>query len=242
MITAHIVKELVDVSGAPLASKAVYVAGMFKQPTSLEALARDIGTDPDRVAKHCRALERLGWMRFVRSGRQVRPETIVPHDVEARIAVDIRREVSVSPFKGEATTIFFIEWLVAPGVRLIVHARPDFLCNDETGYNLEYDIFAPDYAWAIEYHGDQHFGPTTRYPSKDAFIDRHKRDLRKIYLSNQNGIRLSVVHNQILTLEGVLGVIPRDVPLRALNPRGPVILTLEDLGREVAGNQGWDRE
>ena len=107
---------------------------------------------------------------------------------------------------------------------------------------MEYDIYVPEFYWAIEYHGDQHFGPTQRYQGDRAFVERYKRDLRKAQLSKDNNIRLSVVHNRVLTLGGILEVIPDDVPRRVFDPKGPVILTLEELGREVARNQDWDRE
>lgn len=180
-------------------------------------------------------------MRLTRKGKRIQPDALVPRDIETLISKDIRKVVEVSPFKGETTTAFFVEWIVAPDVQLILHARPDFLRNKDTGQNLEYDIFAPDYKWATEYHGDQHYGVTTRYPDKDEYIDQIKRDRMKIHLSDSNGIRLSVVNNRNLNLDGILKVIPKDIPLRVFDARGPVILTLEELGFEIAGNQGWDR-
>lgn len=241
-LATWIIEEITDASGPSPAAKAIYIASMFKRPASMDALARVVGIKSRYVIGRCRELEGTGWLRIVRDGKKLRPEALVPPDIEERIAGEIRRVVEISPFKGEATTIFFIEWLVAPSVRLITHARPDFLKNKETNQNLEYDVFAPDYAWATEYQGDQHFGPTSRYPSKDGFIERYKRDVRKARLSDANGIRLSIVHNQILTLGGILGVIPKDVPLRTIDPKGPVVVALEELGREVAGSQDWDRE
>lgn len=241
-LMSRILADLTDAPGLEPASKMVYVIAMMKQPASVQSLAYAAGMDARSVMLHCRQLQSMGWMQLLKDGKQLRPEAVLPYHLEAGIAAEIRSLVCLMPFKGEATTVTFIEWIVAPTVRLLIHARPDFLRNKETNQNLEYDIYAPAYAWATEYHGDQHFGPTTRYPSKDAFIERHKRDLLKLHLSDANGIRLSVVHNQLLTLDGILGVIPIDVPLRAIDPKGPMILMLEELGREVAGNQDWDRE
>jgi len=241
-VATWIIEEVVGTTGPSPAAKAIYAASMFRRPSSIDALAGVVGINSRFVISHCRELERIGWLRLIRDGKRLRPEVLIPPHIEERIATEIRRVVGISPFKGEATTIFFVEWLVAPSVRLVVHARPDFLRNKDTNQNLEYDVFAPDYAWATEYQGDQHFGPTSRYPSKDAFIERYRRDVRKTRLSEANGIRLSIVHNQILTLDGILGVIPKDIPLRVVDPKGPVVLTLEELGREVAGNQDWDRE
>ncbi len=208
----------------------------------MDALARLVKMQPRCVVDHCRDLKEIGWMRLPRKGKRIQPEALVPREIELRLAKEIRKAIEVSPFKGETTTTFFIEWIVAPSVQLILHARPDFLRNKDTGQNLEYDIFAPDYKWATEYHGDQHYGVTTRYPSKDEYIERIKRDQMKVNLSDANGIRLSVANNRNLNLDGILKVIPKDVPLRAFDPKGPMVLTLEQLGFEIAGNQGWDRD
>jgi DNA-binding transcriptional ArsR family regulator len=215
---------------------------MFKQPPCVEALAKQTDLTSRHLGKHLRYLQQLGWVDLIRDGKRLRPVAIVPWDVETMIAAKIRMRVRLSPYKGEEVTAFFVEWIVAPRVRLIRHARPDFLRNQETGQNLEYDIYVPEFYWAIEYHGEQHFGPTQRYQGDRAFVERHKRDLRKAQLSKNNNIRLSVVHNRILTLNGILEVIPNDIPRRVFDPKGPVILTLEELGREVARNQDWDRE
>lgn len=242
IINTLIIESLADSPNLSLAEKAIYVVTMYKQYPSVEALARHTDLTPRHLAKHLRSLQHLGWMDLIKNGTKLKPVAVVPRDVETIIADQIRLKVSLAPYKGEETTALFIEWIVAPEVRLIRHARPDFLRNSETGQNLEYDIYVPRYLWAIEYHGDQHFGPTQRYQGDRAFVERHKRDLRKIQLSKENNIRLSVVHNRILTLEGILEVIPDDVPRRVFDPKGPVILTLEDIAREVARNQDWDRE
>lgn len=242
IINTLIIENLAGVRELPLAEKAIYIVSMFKQPSCIEALAKEAGLGSRHLAKHLRNLQRLGWMDLIKGRNKLRPVALVPRDVETKIAAQIRIRVNLAPFKGEETTALFLEWMVAPRVILIRHARPDFLRNIETGQNLEYDIYVPEFYWAIEYHGDQHFGPTQRYQGDRAFVERYKRDLRKAHLSKDNNIRLSVVHNRVLTLGGILEVIPDDVPRRVFDPKGPVILTLEELGREVARNQDWDRE
>jgi hypothetical protein len=242
VIAGRIIEELVSASEPSPIAKTVYAVSMLKRPSCIDALANGVGINSRYVVNHCRDLERMGWMHLAEDGRRLRPDVLVPPSVEAKLASDIRSLINIAPFKGESTTKFFVEWIVAPTVRLILHARPDFLRNPDTGQNLEYDIFAPDFSWATEYHGEQHFGPSTRYPGDKAFVERHKRDLRKIHLSKANRIRLSVVTYQTLTLEGILGVIPDDVPRRTFDPDGPVIQVLNQIGREIAGNQDWDWE
>jgi len=66
--------------------------------------------------------------------------------------------------------------------------------------------------------------------------------MSRMSLSKENGIRLTVTNNQTLTLRAVLEAIPTNVPRRAFDPQGSVVLTLEQLVREIAGVQDWDRE
>lgn len=238
----RIMTILTDDAGLSAEAKMVYLIAMMKQPASIRALADAARLDHRPIAACCRELQPAEWMRLTEDGRRLKPEAVVPHHVEESLAAEIRSLVSVSAYKGESRIGLFLEWMVAPSVRLIPHARPDFLRNKDTNQNLEYDIFAPDYDWANEYHGDQHYAPTPRYPGKDAFIERHKRDLMKIRLSKENGINLTVTNNQTLTLSAILDTIPSNVPRRAFDPQGPVVVTLEQLGREIAGVQDWDRE
>ena len=219
-IACRILDELANTPGLSPAAKAVYLVAMMVQPRSVRDLATRLSVSPNPLKWHCRELELRGWLRLTGEGRRVRPEAVLPREVEAALASEVRRLISLSPFKGEAATKVFVEWVVAPTVRLVFHARPDSLCNDKTGENLEYDIFAPDYDWATEYHGDQHFGPTTKYPGEKAFIERHQRDLLKLSLSRRNNVRLSIVTCQDLRLEGVCGLSPRTYLGEPLTPRG----------------------
>lgn len=241
-IATRIVEELANAAGPSCLAKTIYIVTMFGEPQSVASLADKVRINERYVATRCRELERLGWLRLVEDGRRLRPEAIVPREVEALLASEARSLVAISPYRGECLTTVFVEWVASPTVQLIYNARPDFLRNEDTGSNLEYDIFAPEYSWAKEYHGDQHFGTTSRYPSEKAFIERIKRDRLKIRLSKEHRIRLSVVTNQDLTLKGILEAIPQDVPRRAFDSTGPMIQTLEQIGKEVAGNQSWDRE
>lgn len=231
-----------NVSGLAPAAKTIYIATMMNQLPSIQALAARTGMDPEPVIKHCKALERLGWLQLIPEGKKLRPAAIVPREVETAVASEVRDLIGISHFKGEETTKAFIDWTVAPTVRLIYGARPSFLLNPETGQNLEYDIFSPKWLWATEYQGDQHFGPTKQYPGEKEFIDRFRRDLLKAQLSKQNKVRLSTVTKHDLTLENILAVIPDDVPRRAFDANGPFVQMLERLGKEIAGRRDRDRD
>lgn len=240
--SSRIIEELTSIQGLAAAAKIVYSVALARRPESLGALAAGVGMYRKTVTKHCHSLESLGWMRLVAKGRGMRPEPLVPRDVEAVLAEEFRAAIAVTAFKGEETTRAFLEWVLAPTVRLIHHARPNLLRNPETGQNPEYDIFAPDYSWAIEYHGDQHFGPTALYQGEQQFIDRFKRDLLKARLSDQHSIRLSIVTKEALRLDSIMQRIPADVPMRTFDHEGPVIQVLDRLGKDLAGRQDIDRE
>lgn len=181
-------------------------------------------------------------MRLTGQGKMFRPAAVVPREVEAKLASEVKAQILLSPFKGEETTKAFVDWIVSPTVRLIFNARPPFLQNTETGQNMEYDIYAEELLWALEYQGDHHFAPTSQYPGDKQFIERVKRDALKAQLSKQNKVRLSTITKQDLTLERILDAIPDDVPRREFDPNGPFIQMLERLGREISGRREWDRE
>lgn len=181
-------------------------------------------------------------MKLIIEGRRLRPIAVLPPELEARLASEVAKAINVSHFKGERTTIAFVDWIVAPDVRLLFGPRPSSLQNPDTGQNMEYDIFAPDWSWATEYQGDQHFGPTQQYPGEKQFIERFRRDLMKANLSKQNHVRLSLVTKHDLTLDRILETLPSDVPRRAFDTGGPFVQMLEKAGREIAGRQDWDRE
>ncbi len=223
-------------------AKAIYLATMMHQPPSIQALATKLGMDRRPVADQCKELVRLGWMQVGVEGAKRPPAAVLPREVEVRLAAETHKLIKLAPYGGEEDTWRFIDWIVAPGVRLVRNARPSFLDNPKTGHKLEYDVFAPDYAWGNEYHGDQHFSPTTQFPGEKEFIERFKRDLLKIHLSKKNNVRLSVITKNDLSLDRVLAAIPADVPRRPFDPKGPYVQMLEKIGREIAGTQDWDRE
>jgi hypothetical protein len=240
-VNIRIVRELAAVSGLTPAAKAVYVTAMTNELTCIQALADKVGLDRRPVLKHCRELEKLGWMQISRNGMALLPAAVVPRPVELRLAAEIRDVIRMSPYKGEATAKALAVWIVSPRVRLIFNARPQFLQNAETGQNLECDIYTPDYSWSGEYQGDQHFGPTEQYPGDKEFVDRFRRDHLKAQLCKQHGITLTPITKHDLTLERMLGLIPERIPRRVFDPNGPIVVVLEQLGREIAKGRDWDR-
>jgi len=72
--------------------------------------------------------------------------------------------------------------------------RPDFLKNEQTGSNLEIDIYNEDLKLAIEYSGKQHYYYTPHFhKNEQAFFDQQYRDNIKEKKCRENGINLIVV-------------------------------------------------
>lgn len=238
----RIIEELTNAKEIDAIGKAVYVTAAMSLAPSIKTLSTKLDVDTRAIARQCRALEGLRWMKLTKDGRCLRPSAVVPPEVEARLAEEARSIILLSPYKGEATTRAFVDWIIAPSVTLVFGARPAFLYNKATKQQLEYDIYAIRLRWALEHHGEQHFEPTRLYPGEKEFIERFKRDRLKLELSKQNNVRLSIATKEDLTLERMLALIPEDIPRRALDPEGPFVQMLEELGKELRGKQDWDRE
>jgi len=240
-VSQRIIHELMNTGGLSATAKATYVATMVHRPSSIQTLAKKVGVDWKTAFRHCKKLEEAGWLKLDAANMARNPAAILPPGVEAMLAIETNTLLDMAHFKGEETTKAFEDWVIAPTVRLIYDSRPPFLVNPETEKRLEFDIFAPDYAWATEYMGDQHFSTTELYPDKNQLRERQKRDLMKVGLCNNNNIRLSVICKRDLTLGKILAAIPPDIPRRCFDPKGPFVQMLEKVGREVAGKLDYDR-
>ncbi len=218
----------------------VYVVAMMHRPGSVSELAEKAQMERKTVAKHCRELQRLGWMKIIDERGRQHPMPILPVEVETRLADEAKKELEVAAYKGEATAKKFLDWLTYPTIQYIDNARPSFLKNPETDQPMELDRFRPpDLAW--EYNGEQHYGTTEKYPSEKAFRDTRKRDLMKEALCLENQVRLIIITKDDLTLERMLGKIPPEL-LRPADMTGPFIGMLDQAGRECARRRDWDRD
>lgn len=236
-IAMRILQELTKVRELSAIDKTIYTVTMLQQPPSIHALSAAAGLHKRTVAEHCAHLEHLGWLQLTKEGFRRQPDAVLPADVEAALAEETRRLMRLASFHGEEDAKRFVDWIVAPTVQLVYNARPSFLENRKTKQKMEYDVFAPDYAWALEHQGDQHFAPTSQYPSEHDFVELHKRDLQKVDLSKKHKIRFSAISCKDLTIERMQAAIPADIPRRAFDPRGPYAQMLERVGKEVAGVQ-----
>lgn len=104
---------------------------------------------------------------------------------------DLRPDLDLSKFrsKGEKTcaqtlmTLFDIPF---------VSVRPSWLCNSETGRNLEIDCYNEDLMLGVEYNGEQHYKPT-KFGDSTQVAQQKKRDRLKRDLCCVQGVLLIVV-------------------------------------------------
>ena len=94
------------------------------------------------------------------------------------------------------------------------NARPAFEVNPETGHLMELDRWYPKYKVAIEFQGLQHYGPTRLYPDREEARKLRARDLMKLGLATEAGVRIIAVHRQDLSLQGMKDLLAPWLPLR----------------------------
>ncbi len=165
--------------------------------------------------------------------------------IEEVLANEVAMAIEMAHFKGEETTKMSFEWICAPSVDFHHDCQTKFLINpgdrteplgmtstprsNKMGYRVSRD----------QYHV---LNPGLLLQQGDQLRERQKRDLMKVGLSQNHGIRLFVVTKHDLSLQKLLPMVPLGVPKRDIDPSGPLIQRLEKIGRECAGSDDWDRE
>ncbi len=104
---------------------------------------------------------------------------------------DIKKRKQIKESKGEkickdvATKLF---------KKPFIKIRPDCLRNDETGRNMELDVYNDDLKLGIEYNGRQHY-EYLPYFHKDynTFLKQKYRDELKLKKCQENGIQVIIV-------------------------------------------------
>lgn len=113
---------------------------------------------------------------------------------------------------------------------IIQNAEIPGLENSETGGQMHYDAYLPDYNVALEFHGPQHDGPTQRFPSVKDYQSQRDRDLKKLGISHELGITVLVVRAQDLHFERLRERLSGLVPLQeSLDDQHHLYLCLKDL-------------
>lgn len=215
---------------------ALYLQIKLAPGRSLSDLKRITGYGRDAIRGQCKRLSNRGWIVVVseRNRKVVYPTT--PHEYQIKVAERYRECLR---FVSRVGQTHMCEWLrILMDVCWIpVNVRPWFLQNPKTGEYLEYDCFLPEpYNIAFEFHGQQHFRTTERFPSEEALGDLQARDHMKVGLSQRHGVELVIVTEQDLSYEGMLTKIPPGVPLKYVDREGPRVKSLESLCQEYAAN------
>ncbi len=225
------------------AQRAIYITVMGRQPKSLSELAKILNVEYKTLKNHCFDLAAKGWLTLSKKGKCIIPRDTLPTAEEAKVAEFVRRTIEAMPYKGEAVAKAIVVWLVAANVPILFNVRPALLKNASTKQALEYDIFIPEWNWAGEYQGDQHYGTTDLFPSADEFVLRFQRDREKAILSRKHEIQLAVISKDELTPTRIDAKIPKEIPRRNYDPKGPVSKLLVQTGRSIASSKNyWDRD
>ena len=99
----------------------------------------------------------------------------------------VREEMSI-PRVGEGwigeTELYYAIRNAFPKTKVVQHTRPDWLGRQHL------DVFIPEYAVALEYHGAQHDEPVEYFGGVAAYHATKRRDVKKKRMCTKNGIRL----------------------------------------------------
>lgn len=107
------------------------------------------------------------------------------------------------------------------------NARPGFLVNPQTGERLELDRFYSP-RLAFEFNGLQHYAKTEKVSQAEVEA-QHQRDLIKAGLCLYRGMQLVIIHDDDLSLQGMIDRLPAGVPRRSLEGHEPLIDLLEGM-------------
>lgn len=94
-------------------------------------------------------------------------------------------------------------------------ARPEFLVNPYTGERLELDRYYPVHKVAFEFNGRQHYQASKKYSRKQVEAQK-RRDAVKRRICKEQGITLVVIHEQDLSLHGMIQKVGTLLPRRSL--------------------------
>lgn len=187
---------------------------------------------------HCGRLAKAGWLRLERrSGHDANAYVVLdPHRAarEAeleRVKIRLEREA----YKGEAVMKELANVQVASN-RFQDNARPGFLVNPLTGERLEFDRWyteglVPGEGVALEFQGRQHYEPTEAFPDPEKQRQQRARDLIKLALAREHGVRVVLIHPEDLTFERLRAKLEGLLPLRELHEEDPVVQYLRTVSR-----------
>ena len=228
------ISAVMRMPGLTAGDKTVYSAAMLEPESTTVSLCEILGKGSGMVSRHCSRLRKAGLVRLVRVGHAFKVLPLIPLEAEKALAAELTERVGFSGYLGEAQSFGWLDTLVWDPDYLDCF-RPGFVRNPLTGRPLEYDRVYPKHRVATEFQGPQHYRLTRMYPNEDELADTRFRDLVKLGLSHEKGIEVIILEPKDLSLKGMLAKIGNLLPLRPYNPEGPLVTTLERLGRRYNG-------
>lgn len=183
------------------------------------------------VRKAIRELENHRWLSLSQTNKFKPIHFTLDNPVLNRQAGEVEAaalRLTEAGYTGEAIMHEFLS-LIVDSNEFEENARPGFLLNPYTDELMEFDRYYPPRV-AFEYNGPQHYGPTERYPNKEAAWKQEGRDLMKIGICVRRGITLITLHAEDLRLERIRQKVDGLLPLRDLTGHEGLITLLEDAG------------
>lgn len=176
-------------------------------------LRRATGYSQDTLSKHVRQLLAHRWLvggpqrkarRVVYSVRGANPHAIGRAQELRELERGLRVARNTPGYsQGQYILARMIRELF-PGVEIIENAEITGVDNIETGGRLQIDVYAAAHKLGVEFQGNQHAGPTERYPSVEEFHARRKRDLIKRGLCQEKGIEVIPLWAKDLSCQGIV--------------------------------------
>lgn len=222
------VMKMIELS---VTGRLLYAASLMIPDSTVASLVRDMGKDRGTLCRCCHELEKAGLVRLTRTRDGFKVLPLIPIGVEKDLAHVLSERVATSGYRGEAQSFGWLDTLVWDP-DYIDCFRPGYIRNPTTKRPLEYDRIYPKKRVATEFQGSQHYRLTELFPDEDKLSDTRLRDLVKLGLSVEKGITVITLEPKDLSLKGMLAKIGDLLPLRPYNPSGPLITTLEKLGRQ----------
>ncbi|MGE5674626.1 MAG: winged helix-turn-helix transcriptional regulator [Mycobacterium leprae] len=193
------------------------------------------------IKKAVRELVNAGWLQITQQHKQARICYRLTYGASTADAIEIgrmRRRLNIGP-RGEA---LMREWLslLVPSTDYLDNARPGDFTNPLTGQPLELDRRYGS-GVAFEFNGEQHDRPSARFPVEEV-MRQQGRDLIKKGLCMLLGIKLAIVKDEDLSLEGMRRKIGDLLPVRDLTGHDRLVAFLEDESWEYRQKAFWGRQ
>ncbi len=206
----------------------------FRRPngeSTYRKIGRLFGKDPRTVKKAMRELASAGWLEWTQANQCAPVQFALRNPAAERLErelIRVKRRLERAEFLGEALMREYLSLLVDSD-QFEDDAAPGFLVNPLTEERLQFDRYYPPDV-AFEFNGPQHYHATERFTAQDAAKQR-ARDLIKLGICVEKGIKLIVVHAEDLTLEAMRRKVEGILPLRGLEGREELAEFLEENSR-----------